>query len=48
MFQYLLDMYLNGKITQAYLKKAVKVGWITEEEYQRILAAKEAKDSENK
>ena len=41
MFQFLLDMYLNGKITKAYLRKAVKVGWITEEEYELIIAAKE-------
>ena len=25
----------------AYLRKAVKVGWITEEEYELIIAAKE-------
>lgn len=41
MFQFLLDMYLNNKITKAYLRKAVKVGWITEEEYELIIAAKE-------
>ena len=41
MFQFLLDMYLNNKITKAYLRKAVKVGWITEEEYKLIIAAKE-------
>ena len=41
MFQFLLDMYLNDKITKAYLRKAVKVGWITEEEYELIIAAKE-------
>ena len=41
MFQFLLDMYLNNKITKAYLRKAVKIGWITEEEYELILEAKE-------
>ena len=41
MFQFLLDMYLNDKITKSYLKKAVKVGWITEEEYELIVEAKE-------
>ena len=41
MFQFLLDMYLNDKITKAYLRKAVKVCWITEEEYKLILEAKE-------
>jgi hypothetical protein len=41
MFQFLLDMYLNDKITKVYLRKAVKVGWITEEEYELIIAAKE-------
>ena len=41
MFQFLLDMYLNNKITKAYLRKAVKVGWITEEEYELIIEAKE-------
>ena len=34
-------MYLNDKITKAYLKKAVKVGWITEEEYELIVEEKE-------
>ena len=41
MFQFLLDIYLNNKITKAYLRKAVKVGWITEEEYELIIEAKE-------
>ena len=41
MFQFLLDMYLNDKIIKACLRKAVKVGWITEEEYELIIAAKE-------
>ena len=41
MFQFLLDMFLNNKITKAYLRKAVKVGWITEEEYELIIEAKE-------
>ena len=41
MFQFLLDMYLNNKITKAYLRKAVKVCWITEEEYELIIEAKE-------
>ena len=41
MFQFLLDMYLNNKITKAYLRKVVKVGWITEEEYELIIEAKE-------
>ena len=41
MFQFLLDMYLNNKITKAYLRKAVKVVWITEEEYELIIEAKE-------
>lgn len=42
MFERLLDMYLNSKITKSYLKKAVKAGWITEDEYNDILASKEA------
>ena len=41
MFQFLLDMYLNNKITKAYLRKAIKVDWITEEEYELIIEAKE-------
>ena len=41
MFQFLLDMYLNDKSTKAYLRKAVKGGWITEEEYELIIEAKE-------
>lgn len=43
---YVVNNKLNGwnnndKITKAYLKKAVKVGWITEEEYELIVEAKE-------
>ena len=41
MFQFLLDIYLNDKITKAYLRKAIKVDWITEEEYELIVEAKE-------
>ena len=41
MFEFLLDMYLNDKIIKTYLRKAVKVGWITEEEYELIIEAKE-------
>ena len=41
MFQLLLDMYLNDKIIKTYLRKAVKVSWITEEEYELIIAVKE-------
>ena len=40
MFELLLDMYLNGKISESYLKKAVRVKWITEEEMEQIKLTK--------
>ena len=40
MFELLLDMYLRGRISESYLKKAVKIKWITEEEMEQIKLAK--------
>lgn len=40
MFELLLDMYLNGKISESYLRKAVRVKWITEEEMDQIKLTK--------
>ena len=40
MFELLLDMYLRGRISESYLKKAVRVKWITEEEMEQIKLAK--------
>lgn len=44
MFQLLLDMYMDNKINDKYLKKAVRAGWITEEDEQLIIKFK--KESE--
>ena len=48
MFEFLLDMYIGGRITPKYLRKAVKAGWITEEEYEEIIEAKEKLQEEGK
>ncbi|EKY26545.1 XkdX family protein [Clostridium celatum] len=40
MFQKLLDMYVGSRINEVYLAKAVKLGWITEEEMQEIIGFK--------
>ena len=47
MFELLLDMYLRGRISESYLKKAVKVKWITEEEMEQIKLAKVEADKIN-
>ena len=44
MFELLLDMYLSGKISESYLRKAVRAGWITQEDEQLIIKFK--KESE--
>ena len=44
MFELLLGMYVEGKIRESYLKKAVRAGWITEEDEQLIIKFK--KESE--
>ena len=46
MFEILLDMYLNNRISQVYLRKALKVNWITQEEYELMLEAKETMEAE--
>ena len=40
MFEWRLDMDLRGRISESYLKKAVRVKWITEEEMEQIKLAK--------
>lgn len=47
MFELLLDMYLRGRISESYLKKAVRVNWITEEEMEQIKLAKAEVDKDN-
>lgn len=42
MFETLKEMYNAGRITEAGLKKAVKFGWITEEQMNEIIGFKEA------
>ena len=37
MFELLLDMYLRGRISESYLRKAVRVNWITKEEMEQKL-----------
>ena len=41
MYQRLLNMYVEGKINESYLLKAVKVNWITESEMQEIVKFKD-------
>lgn len=41
MYQRLLNMYVEGRINETYLLKAVKVNWITEAEMQEIIQFKE-------
>lgn len=48
MFEYILDMYLEDRITPKYLRKAVRAKWITEEEYDKIIEAKEVLQEEQK
>ena len=40
MYQRLLNMYVEGRINETYLLKAVKVNWITESEMQEIIEFK--------
>ena len=47
MFELLLDMYLRGRISESYLKKAVRVKWIREEEMEQIKLAKVEADKIN-
>ena len=47
MFELLLDMYLRGRISESYLKKAVRVKWITGEEMEQIKLAKVEADKIN-
>ena len=47
MFELLLDMHLSGRISESYLKKAVRVNWITEEEMEQIKLAKVEADKVN-
>ena len=37
MFEYLKELYREGKISEAGLDNAVSKGWITEEEKQKIV-----------
>lgn len=47
MYERLKKLYLQGRLTEAALKKAVTRGWIAEEELQEILdSKKEAGDGE--
>ena len=41
MYELLFDMYMDGDITEIYLKKAVKIGWITQEQMDKMIAFKE-------
>ena len=47
MFELLLNMYWRGRIKESYLKKAVRVKWITEEEMEQIKLAKVEADKIN-
>ena len=41
MYEILFDMYMDGDIREIYLKKAVKIGWITQEQMNKMIAFKE-------
>ena len=41
MYELLFDMYMDGDITEIYLKKAVRIGWITQEQMDKMIAFKE-------
>ena len=41
MYELLFDMYMDGDITEIYLKKGVKIGWITQEQMDKMIAFKE-------
>ena len=41
MYELLFFLYLDGDITEIYLKKAVRIGWITQEEMNKMIAFKE-------
>ena len=41
MYELLFDMYMDGDITEIYLKKAVRIGWITQEQMEKMIAFKE-------
>ena len=45
MFELLLGMYVEGKIRESYLKKAVRAGWITQEEKEEIINFKKEVDN---
>ena len=47
MSELLLDMYLRGRISESYLRKAVRVNWITKEEMEQIKLAKVEADKIN-
>ena len=47
MFELLLDMHLSGKISESYLKTAVRVKWITEAAMEPIKLAKVEADKIN-
>lgn len=44
MFQLLLDMYVEAKINDKYLNKAVRLGWITADEMNTIIEFKKESD----
>ena len=41
MYELLSDRYMDGDITEIDLKKAVKIGWITPEQMDKMIAFKE-------
>lgn len=40
MYERLKRLYQEGRASEAMLKNAVKIGWITDEEMQEIIASK--------
>ena len=41
MHELLFDMYMDGDITEIYLKKTVRIGWIMQEQMNKMIAFKE-------
>lgn len=44
MYNRLKRLYDEGRITQAEVRKAVDLGWITAEEYMEIIGGKDGND----
>ena len=41
MYELLFEMYMDGDIKERYIKTAVRIGWITQEQMDKMIAFKE-------